>query len=53
VAALCRILTLARLDDLVTTQPDGLDTQLGERGRTLSGGQRQRVALAHAQLLAS
>ncbi|MDD3243569.1 MAG: ABC transporter ATP-binding protein [Eubacteriales bacterium] len=26
--------------------PDGLDTQLGERGVTLSGGERQRLALA-------
>lgn len=40
----------ARLDAFVRSQPDGLDTWIGEQGLTLAGGERQRLALARAIL---
>ena len=38
----------AKLSDLVSSLPDGLDSILGERGIRISGGQKQRIALARA-----
>ncbi|MBF6328849.1 ABC transporter ATP-binding protein [Nocardia transvalensis] len=40
----------ARLRDLVSSLPDGLDTMVGERGYRLSGGERQRLTIARLLL---
>jgi ABC-type multidrug transport system fused ATPase/permease subunit len=41
---------LARLADVDSDMPDGLDTVVGERGNRLSGGQRQRLIIARLLL---
>jgi ATP-binding cassette subfamily B protein len=40
----------AQAKEFITRQMDGLDTILGERGRSLSGGERQRLSIARALL---
>ncbi|MFE3271122.1 ABC transporter ATP-binding protein [Streptomyces sp. NPDC059215] len=44
------VLRRARLEELVRSLPDGLDTVVGERGYRLSGGERQRMTIARLLL---
>lgn len=47
---LLEAIRLACLDDIITQLPNGVATEVGERGERLSGGQRQAVAMARALL---
>ncbi|MBP9996407.1 MAG: ABC transporter ATP-binding protein [Lachnospiraceae bacterium] len=42
------VLKEAALDEFVKSLPEGLDTEIGERGIRISGGQRQRIGIARA-----
>lgn len=43
----CRI---ANIHDFIVSQPDGYDSQVGNRGLKLSGGEKQRISLARTIL---
>lgn len=45
---LLRAVRLACLEETLVQLPEGLGTEVGERGERLSGGQRQAVAIARA-----
>ena len=47
-ADLLRAVRLACLQETLVQLPEGLGTEVGERGERLSGGQRQAVAIARA-----
>lgn len=43
-----KVLHMAELYDFVYSQPENINTNVGERGVKLSGGQRQRIGIARA-----
>jgi ABC-type transport system involved in Fe-S cluster assembly fused permease/ATPase subunit len=45
-----RAATLAHLDGFIASLPQGMDTQVGERGLKVSGGEKQRIAIARVIL---
>ncbi|MDY0406569.1 ABC transporter ATP-binding protein [Virgibacillus sp. 179-BFC.A HS] len=47
---LWEVAKMAYADEFIASFPQGLDTEVGERGVKLSGGQRQRIAIARAFL---
>lgn len=47
---LMKVLDLVSLGDEIRSMKEGLDTEVGERGRLLSGGRSQRLQIARAYL---
>ncbi len=47
IEAACRV---ANIHDFIVNQPDGYDTEVGNRGLKLSGGEKQRISIARVIL---
>ncbi|WP_018952535.1 ABCB family ABC transporter ATP-binding protein/permease [Thioalkalivibrio sulfidiphilus] len=45
-----RAVRMAHLEGFIASLPQGLETQVGERGLKLSGGEKQRIAIARVLL---
>jgi ABC-type multidrug transport system fused ATPase/permease subunit len=46
-----RVIKIVQAQDFISNLPDGIQTHIGERGKTLSAGQRQMISFARAILL--
>lgn len=49
-AEILRAVRMAHLEGFIASLPQGLETQVGERGLKLSGGEKQRIAIARVLL---
>lgn len=45
---LTKVIKIAKLEEVISKLPNGLDTLIGEKGYRLSGGERQRLGIARA-----